>query len=72
MGWTISVGRPGAKGGNQENQALALCIDVRGLRARVDVAPAAATARIDGATAVSAWQARRLWRNVLSTLVDIE
>lgn len=72
MGWTISVGQAGVKGKqaarrtNQQTglQPLMLSVDVDGMAARVKVYPDARTE-----AAAPAWQAQRVWQNVLSTLV---
>jgi hypothetical protein len=60
MGWIISVGKAGAKGraGGTQAQALSLRVNVQGMEGQVKVAGA-----------VPAWQAQRVWQNVLSTLV---
>ena len=73
MGWVISVGQAGVKGKKTGAQALMLSVDVEGTAARVKVyrGPDAglytSTAAQPGA--LPAWQAQRVWQNVLSTLV---
>jgi hypothetical protein len=58
MGWIISVGKAGAKGTVGGAQGLALHVNVQGMEGQVKIAGA-----------VPAWQAQRVWQNVLSTLV---
>jgi hypothetical protein len=70
MAWIISVGRAGAKGRAAEVQAVSLRIDVEGIGAQVRVFPDAGRAAPGGAAAMPAWQAQRVWRNVLATLVE--
>lgn len=63
MGWMISVGTPGArssKGRGGRPQALSVCIKVY---------PNAGRTTLDDAGSTPAWQAQRVWQNVLSTLV---
>jgi hypothetical protein len=62
MGWIISVGKAGAKGRTAGAQAVSLRVDVQGMTAQVKVFP--------DAGAIPAWQAQRVWQNVLSTLVQ--
>jgi hypothetical protein len=73
MGWVISVGQAGVKGrqsGTQAGaQALTLSVDVQGAAARVKVYPDGHMGAESGTGAVPAWQAQRVWQNVLSTLV---
>jgi hypothetical protein len=69
MGWTISVGRAGAKGRKAGVQAVALRVDVQGMAAQVRVYPTADRTATGAADAIPAWQAQRVWQNVLSTLV---
>lgn len=68
MGWIISVGRAGAKGRKAGVQAVSLRVDVQGMAAQVRVVPTAGRAAA-GADAIPAWQAQRVWQNVLTTLV---
>jgi len=73
MGWVISVGQAGVKG-KQTNQqtdarALMLSVDVQGTAARVKVYPDAHMGTVTEPGMASAWQAQRVWQNVLSTLV---
>jgi hypothetical protein len=74
MGWIISVGQAGVKGrqaGRQaggQTEALMLSVDVHGTAARIKLYPDARTEAIETGAA-SAWQAQRVWQNVLSTLV---
>ncbi len=75
MGWTISVGTAGAataagKGGKA--QVLSIDIDAHGLKARVTVFPNADRTTLGDAGSIPAWQAQRVWQNVLSTLVGTE
>jgi hypothetical protein len=58
MGWIISVGKAGAKGTAGGTQALSLSVNLQGMEGQVKLAGA-----------VPAWQAQRVWQNVLSTLV---
>jgi hypothetical protein len=58
MGWIISVGKAGAKGTAGGTQALSLRVNLQGMEGQVKLAGA-----------VPAWQAQRVWQNVLSTLV---
>jgi len=63
MGWTISVGTAGArssKGRGGRPQALSVCIKVFPNADRTTLVDAGST---------PAWQAQRVWQNVLSTLV---
>jgi hypothetical protein len=72
MGWTISVGTAGARGSKTRYgrpQTLAVSFDAHGVTARVTAGPDAAGLVSDGARSVPAWQARRVWQNVLTTLV---
>lgn len=69
MGWMISVGRAGAKGSRAGAPALSVLVDVQGTAARVMVYPDAERRSPGGAGANPAWQAQRVWQNVLSTLV---
>lgn len=72
MGWTISVGTAGAKNkaGGGRAQALSIWIDAHGVTAQVKVSPNAdRTTSFSDAGAIPAWQAQRVWQNVLSTLV---
>ena len=62
MGWIISVGKAGAKGKTAGAQAVSLRVDVQGMAAQVRVFPDTGP--------VPAWQAQRVWQNVLSTLVQ--
>lgn len=62
MGWIISVGKAGAKGRAAGVQAVSLRVDVQGMAAQVKVFPESGS--------VHAWQAQRVWQNVLSTLVQ--
>ena len=61
MGWIISVGKAGAKGRAAGAQAVSLRVDVQGMAAQVKIFPESG--------AIPAWQAQRVWQNVLSTLV---
>lgn len=75
MGWTISVGTAGAaatagKGGKA--QTLSIDIDAHGLKAQVKVSPNADRTPSGDAGSIPAWQAQRVWQNVLSTLVGTE
>ena len=72
MGWTISVGTAGARsstGRGGRPQALSICIDAQGVTAQVKVFPNADRTTSDNAGSIPAWQAQRVWQNVLSTLV---
>jgi hypothetical protein len=72
MGWTISVGTAGARNSKTRNgrpQTLSVSFDAHGVTARVTANPDATGLASDGAGAVPAWQARRVWQNVLTTLV---
>ena len=72
MGWTISVGSAGArtsKGKGGRPQALSVCIDAQGVTAQVKVFPNADRTTSGDAGSIPAWQAQRVWQNVLSTLV---
>jgi hypothetical protein len=71
MGWVISVGEAGVKGRQSRTQvgALTLSVDVEGATARLKVYPDGHMGAESGAGAVPAWQAQRVWQNVLSTLV---
>jgi hypothetical protein len=62
MGWIISVGKAGAKGKTAGAQAVSLRVDVQGMAAQVRIFPESG--------AIPAWQAQRVWQNVLSTLVQ--
>jgi hypothetical protein len=65
MGWTISVGTAGVRGSKARGggpQALSVYVDAQGVTAQVKVIPSAGS--------MPAWQAQRVWQNVLSTLVD--
>lgn len=68
MGWIISVGRAGSarKQGNAQagGQVVSVSLDVHGVPARIRV--------FDDTGAIPAWQARRIWRNLLATLADTE
>jgi hypothetical protein len=59
MGWIISVGKAGAKGRTGSAQAVSLRMDMQGMAAQVRIFPAT----------LPAWQAQRVWQNVLTTLV---
>ena len=59
MGWIISVGKAGAKGRAENAQAVSLRVDMQGMAAQVRVLP----------DTLPAWQAQRVWQNVLTTLV---
>jgi hypothetical protein len=72
MGWTISVGTAGARGSTTRNgrpQTLSVSFDAHGVTARVTANADAAGLASDVAGSVPAWQARRVWQNVLTTLV---
>ena len=72
MGWTISVGTAGArssKGRGGRPQALSVCIDAQGVTAQVKLFPNPDRTTSDNAGSIPAWQAQRVWQNVLSTLV---
>ncbi len=69
MGWMISVGRAGAKGRAGSVQAVSLRVDMQGMAAQVRVYPDAGRKPSGGADAIPAWQAQRVWQNVLTTLV---
>ena len=72
MGWMISVGTAGARGSTTRNgrpQALSVSFDAHGVTARVTANPDAARLASDDAGSVPARQARRVWQNVLTTLV---
>jgi len=76
MGWTISVGTAGArnnagrsKGEGGRAQALSIWIDAHGVTAQVKVSPNADRTTFGNAGSIPAWQAQRVWQNVLSTLV---
>lgn len=62
MGWIISVGKAGAKGRTAGAQTVSLRVDVQGMAAQVRV--------FQDASPLPAWQAQRVWQNVLSTLVQ--
>jgi len=68
MGWVISVGSAGSatKQNNAQagRQVVSVSIDVQGVPARIKV--------FSDAGAIPAWQARRIWRNLLTTLADTE
>lgn len=68
MGWIISVGRAGnarkQRNAQAGGQAISVSIDVQGVPARIKV--------FNDAGAIPAWQARRIWRNLLTTLADTE
>lgn len=68
MGWIISVGRAGSatkqKNVQGGTQFVSVSIDVQGVPARIKV--------FNDAGAIPAWQARRIWRNLLTTLADTE
>lgn len=75
MGWTISVGTAGAAGKSSKGgkaQALSVCIDAQGMTARVTVFPNADRTPSGDAGSIPAWQAQRVWQNILSTLVGTE
>lgn len=72
MGWTISVGTAGARSGKGRGgrpQALSICIDAQGMTAQVKVFPNADRTTSGDVGSMPAWQAQRVWQNVLSTLV---
>jgi hypothetical protein len=72
MGWTISVGTAGATGSKTRygrSQTLSVSFDAHGVTARVTANPDAAGLASDVAGSVPAWQAQRVWQNVLTTLV---
>jgi hypothetical protein len=73
MGWVISVGQAGVKGRQSRTQAgaqtLTLSVDVQGAAARVKVYPDGRMGAESGTGPVPAWQAQRVWQNVLATLV---
>jgi hypothetical protein len=69
MGWIISVGRAGARGKGKGGQILSVCFDADRIPARVKVCADAGEPASQAADAVPSWQAQRVWRNVLSTLV---
>jgi hypothetical protein len=72
MGWTISVGTAGARGNKARggrSQALSVCFDAQGVTAQVRVFPNADRTTPDHAGSIPAWQAQRVWQNVLSALV---
>jgi len=72
MGWTISVGTAGARGSTTRNgrpQTLSVSFDAHGVTARVTANADAGGLASDVAGSVPAWQARRVWQNVLTTLV---
>jgi len=69
MGWIISVGRAGAKGRTGSAQAVSLRMDMQGMTAQVRIFPAAGHPASGTADALPAWQAQRVWQNVLTTLV---
>ena len=74
MGWTISVGTAGARGNKARGarpQVLSVCFDAQGMTAQVKVYPNGDTTASDSAGSMPAWQAQRVWQNVLSTLVGI-
>ena len=68
MGWIISVGRAGSarkqRNAQAGEQVVSVSIDVQGVPARIKV--------FDDSGAIPAWQARRIWRNLLTTLADTE
>jgi hypothetical protein len=68
MAWMISVGRAGAKG-RAAPQAVSLQVNVQGMRAQVKVFPNADRTTSGDTGSIPAWQAQRVWQNVLSTLV---
>lgn len=73
MGWVISVGQAGVKRKQTSQQtgvqALMLSVDVQGAAARIKVYPDARTGTATESAMAPAWQAQRVWQNVLSTLV---
>jgi hypothetical protein len=69
MGWIISVGKAGAKGRAGNAQAVSLRMDMQGMAAQVRIYPAAGQAASNALDALPAWQAQRVWQNVLTTLV---
>jgi len=75
MGWTISVGTAGARSTTNSSrggrtQALSVWIDAHGVTAQIKVSPnAGRTTSSHDAGSIPAWQAQRVWQNVLSTLV---
>ena len=69
MGWIISVGKAGAKGRAGSAQAVSLRMDVQGMAAQVRIFPAAGQPAPGATDALPAWQAQRVWQNVLTTLV---
>jgi hypothetical protein len=68
MGWIISVGRAGSarkqRNAQAGEQVVSVSIDVQGVPARIKV--------FNDAGAIPAWQARRVWRNLLTTLAYTE
>ena len=72
MGWKISVGTAGARGSKGRGgipQVLSVWTDAHGVTAQVKVVPNADRTTSDNAGSIPAWQAQRVWQNVLSTLV---
>lgn len=69
MAWMISVGRAGAKGRTAAAQAISLQVNVQGMAAQVKVFPNADRTTSGDTGSIPAWQAQRVWQNVLSTLV---
>lgn len=72
MGWTISVGTAGARGSKTNNgrpQTLSVSFDAHGVTARVTANPDVVGIASDVTGSVPARQARRVWQNVLTTLV---
>lgn len=69
MAWMISVGKAGAKGRAAGVQAVSLRIDVAGMAAQVKFFPNADRTTSGDTGSIPAWQAQRVWQNVLSTLV---
>lgn len=76
MGWKISVGTAEArnnaaksKGKGGRTQALSVWIDAHGVTAQVKVSLNADRPPSGNAGSIPAWQAQRVWQNVLSTLV---
>ena len=72
MGWIISVGRAGARSRQTNGQGMSVSVDVQGVPARIRIFHDAGNPASHADGAIPAWQARRIWRNVLSTLADTE
>ncbi|QJD99852.1 hypothetical protein HH212_07310 [Massilia forsythiae] len=70
MGWIISVGKAGVPGRTAGTRLLSVDADVRGVSVRVQVFANDDPSASHGETALTARQAQRVWRTILSTLVE--